>query len=102
MGTKHIQIGYTMYSDRFSTHELGLVPCFGPGKTIFALWWLTMVMAILRLGDDVSGVAPPYLPVYTKDKKPPHCYVHTWTWFLILGVYGKKWLSYTAYTALKL
>ena len=61
-----------------------------------------MVMAIMNLGEDVSGVAPPFSAVYTKDKKLLHCHGHTWTWFLILGVYCKKWWSYTAYTALKL
>ena len=34
-------------------------------ESFFALCWLTMVMAIMNLGEDVSGVAPPFLAVYT-------------------------------------
>jgi hypothetical protein len=34
-------------------------------EPFFALWWLTMVVAIMNLGEDVSGVAQPFLAVYT-------------------------------------
>ena len=49
----------------FDTHGLGLVPCFGQEPASLALTWLTLVMAIMSLQDDVTGIAPPLLAIYT-------------------------------------
>ena len=54
-----------MYLDRFSPHALGLVPCFGQEPARLALWWLTMVIDILKLQATVGSVAQPFLVVYT-------------------------------------
>ena len=78
----------------FGTHGLGLVPCFGQEPAWLTLWWLTMVMDILKLQATVGSVAQQFLAVYTWDKKPCPCMDITIRWFLILGVYGKKWWSY--------
>jgi hypothetical protein len=58
---------YIVYQnlDMFGTHGLGLVPSFGQEPARLALWWLTMVMDILKLQGGVGSVAPPFLAVYT-------------------------------------
>ena len=49
----------------FGTHGLGLAPCFGQEPARLALWWLTMVMGILKLQATVGSVAQQFLAVYT-------------------------------------
>ena len=49
----------------FDTHGLGLVHRFGQEPARLALWWLTMVMDILKLQGSVGSVAQPFLAVYT-------------------------------------